>query len=320
MRRFSSFLSPQVEAFSAYRKVSGNWCDYYERMIWEFERYCTKNYVDADALTQEMVDSWCKQHPTEKNNSCRARIYAVVNLIRHLRQRRETDVNEPTIPQKERVTFIPHAFTQDELKNFFDACDNLPISRRKEIRSRKITIPVFFRLLYSSGLRIYEARMLRVTDVDLQNGILNIQQSKGQHKQHFVVLHDSMLALMREYDIAIKTIHPNRACFFPSLNDKPHTYRWVMDNFNKLWGQANKSRATTYAFRHNYATQNINQWLDAGFGFDDKLTYLSKSMGHYDIESTKYYYSLTPNLATILEEKTNADFDDIVPEVDYEEV
>ena len=54
---------------------------------------------------------------------------------------------------------IPHSFTEVELKNFFNACDSLPsVSHTSEQRSIKITIPVFFRLLYSSGIRTYEAR------------------------------------------------------------------------------------------------------------------------------------------------------------------
>ena len=321
MSYYTSFLSSYVEAFTAYRKAADNWCDFYEKMIWRFERYCATSYPNAESLTQEMVDNWCKQHDAEKNNSRRARIYAVVNMIRYLRQRGKTDVSEPLIPRKERVTFIPHAITEIKLENFFDACDNLPKTpNRIEIRSRSISIPVFFRLLYSSGIRTYEARMLRVADVDLQNGILNIQQSKGRRNQHYVVLQDSMLELMRRYNDAIKTLYPDRTYFFPSPSGKNYTHDWIWKNFGKLWSKGNTSHTTPYAFRHHYAITNINNWLDEGFGFDDKFMYLSKSMGHYDIESTKYYYSLTPGLADILEEKCNADFEDIVPEVEYEEV
>ena len=321
MSKRKSFLSPYVEAFTSYRKASDNWCDFYERMIWAFERHCADNHPDSDILTQEMVDNWCKQHENEINNSCRARIYAVVNFVRYLRKRGQTNVNEPLIPKKERVTFIPHAFTQAELDDFFSACDNLPKTpNRKEIRARKIIVPVLFRLLYSSGIRTYEARMLRCCDVDLQNGILNIRQSKGRGNQHYVVLHDSMLSLMREYDAAIETLCPGRIYFFPSPNGKHYGKDWIIVNFKKLWASTDKPHATAYAFRHHYATQNINRWTDEGFAFDDKFTYLSKSMGHYDIESTKYYYSLTPGFANILEEKTNVDFEDIVPEVEYEAV
>lgn len=89
--------------------------------------------------------------------------------------------------------------------------------------------------------------MLRVENVDLCRGIINIRYSKG-HAQHYVVLHDSMLELLRIY-------------------------------------------ATAYAFRQHYAIENINCWTGEGFEFDAKLLYLSKSMGHSTLESTKYYYS-----------------------------
>lgn len=76
------------------------------------------------------------------------------------------------------------------------------------------------------------------------------------------------------------------------------------------------SYATAYALRHNYAIENINGWTDYGFNFNDKLLYLSKSMGHSVIESTKYYYSLVPRLADVLASHT--DEDETIPEVSYE--
>lgn len=156
--------------------------------------------------------------------------------------------------------------------------------------------------------------MIRFGDVDLEHGILNIQLSKG-YDQHYVALGDSMCLLLRRYDSSIAQIYPNRNTFFPGRKDKPYSAQWVSDTFRQIWNSVNDSRAVPYEFRHNYAITNINSWVDKGFRFDDKLLYLSKSMGHHSIENTKYYYSLVPNLAEILEEKTNADFERIVPEV-----
>ncbi len=93
----------------------------------------------------------------------------------------------------------------------------------------------------------------------------------------------------------------------------------MQTNFRALWDQYNPSHATAYELRHHYAIENINHWTDEGFGFDAKLLYLSKSMGHRTVESTKGYYALVPGLAEIPEEKTGVDFDHMVPEVDNEE-
>lgn len=56
-----------------------------------------------------------------------------------------------------------------------------------------------------------------------------------------------------------------------------------------------------YDFGHNYATTDINRWIGIELAFDDRLVYLSKSMGHRSLESTAYY-SLTPALADVLNE------------------
>lgn len=157
--------------------------------------------------------------------------------------------------------------------------------------------------------------MLRKSDTDLVDGVLNIEYSKG-HNQHFIVMHDSMLKLMQEYDTAIGKLYPNRVHFFPGRDGKCHTRYWVSVNFKKLWSQNNSSSAVPYALRHNYAIENINSWTDDGFEFNKKLHSLSKSMGHTVIESTKYYYSLVPRFATVLAEHTNED--ETIPEVHYE--
>jgi integrase len=320
MNKFTSFLAPLMQAYVFYRKASGHWNEAsYEPNLVLFERYCKKQYPGTTLLSQEMVDGWCHKRDTETNYSCRSRIYVVASFIRYLRKRGKTDVMEPDIPGKERCTYIPHSFTDVELENFFYACDSLPsVSHTLEQRSRKITIPVFFRLLYSSGIRTNEARVLRVEDVDLCHGIINIRYSKG-HAQHFTVLHDSMLELLKIYDEAIRKQYPQRVYFFPASGNTFHTRNWVQTNFRKLWNEYNNSHATAYELRHHYAIENINRWTCEGFGFNQKLLNLSKSMGHSTLESTKYYYCLVPGLAKILEEKTGMDFESILPEVDYEE-
>ncbi len=320
MNKFNSFLAPLMQAYVFYQKASGHWNESsYEPNLVLFDRYCKKQYPAAALLSQEMVDGWCHKRGTETNNSCRSRIYVVASFIRYLRKRGKTEAKEPDIPRKERCTYIPHSFTDVELKNFFHACDSLSsVSHTPEQRSRKITIPVFFRLLYSSGIRTTEARMLKVEDVDLCHGIMDIRYSKG-HAQHYVVLHDFMLELLKIYDAAIRKQYPHRTYFFPARGNAFHTRKWVQTNFRELWNKHNTSHATAYELRHHYAIENINRWTGEGFGFDAKLLYLSKSMGHSTLESTKYYYSLVPGMADILEEKTGMDFESIVPEVDYEE-
>lgn len=321
MTQFKSFLCQYIYSFIRYRQASEHWNEAsYEINLKLFDRYCFNCNPDTSAtLTQDMIDGWCKQRDLETNNSCRSRIYVVVSFIKFLQERNLTTMIPPTLPRKEPRIYIPHAFSYEELERFFHKCDNISVRKNMlQDECRRLTVPVFFRLLYSSGIRTYEARLLEVHHVNLIDGVINIKYSKG-HKQHYIILHDSMLDLMRKYNDAIAELIPNRTYFFPSRDGTHYKKGWVTKTFRQMWDSVNDSHATAYEFRHHYAVVNINQWIDEGFNFDDKLLYLSKSMGHTTIESTKYYYSLVPGLADILKQQTQNGFDWIVPEVPNDE-
>ena len=100
-------------------------------------------------------------------------------------------------------------------------------------KNQQISIPVFFRLLYSTGMRTTEARLLEVDDVDLENGIINIKKSKG-YDQHYVVLDDLMKEHLIKYNEKISKLYMNRTYFFPSINDSFHPKSWVYKSFKIL--------------------------------------------------------------------------------------
>jgi integrase len=318
MNKCESFLAPLAAGFIKFRKACGCWNEAcYGSNLRRFRHYCTENYPDATTLTQEMVDGWCGKRETESNNSCRARISVVAVFVEYLRGRGLTEAIKPLIPLKQNRKYIPHAFSPQELENFFRACDEIeaPVDALAKI-GKKLTVPVFFRLLYSTGIRTNEARQLKKSDVDLTHGVLHIDVSKGNN-QRFVVLHDSMLEIMLQYDSAMTARCPGREYFFPSPMGGSYQTTWVGNVFDEMWTKYNTAHATPYDLRHNYAVENINKWVGYGFDFFDKLVALSKSMGHAGVEGTKYYFHLVPALADVIEEVSGESFDDLVPEVDY---
>lgn len=322
MKAYRSGFSQDIEKFVRYRKASGSWNEYASgQNIMLFDHFCADNYGEDAVLSQEMVDRWCLQRVTETSSSCYTRTLAVREFIDYLRGRGMTEVLTPKAPKLTKRKYIPHAFTEEELTRFFDACDSIvPYKGRRASVLRKLQCPVFFRLLYSSGIRTTEARGLRRGDVDLIHGVLDIRKSKG-YDQHYVALHETMTDILTEYDTVINKLQPDRVYFFETMKGGCYGRDWVNDNFKKLWAEANGSAKDRipYDLRHHYAVENISSWEDDSFTFSEKLHYLSKSMGHRWIQSTLYYYSIVPRLADKLQEKTETGFNEIVPEVWDEE-
>jgi len=315
MSRFQSFLAPWMESFATFQQAAGRWNGTYEQNLRLFDSHCLRMFPSEAALTEKMVASWCAKRITESNNSCRVRIYAVSNFINYLAARGLTDVSGPDIPKMKRSAYIPHTFTEQELCMFFRACDNLPARPNSlAVNTRRLVVPAFFRLLYSSGIRTNEARLLRTDDADLEEGVLNIRTSKG-YAQHFVALHATMTELLRIYDASIRSIHPGRVYFFPSSKGANLSNYWVVYNFNCLWRKVSPAHATAYELRHNYAAENINQWVGNRFESFSKMVYLSKSMGHVTLDSTKRYFHIVPTMSDVLRELTGDTFESVVPEV-----
>ncbi len=315
MKKYQSFLADILKEYESYRIASGRTSHSYSKNLFFFDHYCCKEYPFAEKLTQEMADKWCAQRKTESNNSVISRVYPILSFLRFARERGLIDVQLPLIPKGTPRLYIPHAFTHEELNNFFHACDNIETKYGQNGEIRKITIPVLFRLLYSSGMRTTEVRLLKCENVDLQNGIISIKYSKG-YNQHFVALHDSMFELMKIYDSTVSKLLPNRVFFFPTAQNKSYSGAWISFYFRQLWHKRNKTKAIAYELRHHYAIENINNWIGDGFGLHTKFLALSKSMGHSDIESTKKYYALVPGLARVIEDVSEESFNDLIPDIE----
>ena len=317
-RNYSSCFREHLAMFSDYMRASRHWNSDYDYNILSFDRYCAEQFPDDGCITQEMIDSWCRKRDSETNLSCYTRQCCIAAFVKYLRARGLADVHEPERPKKNRSQYVPHAFTHEELKNFFNACDSIrlgPWHRRKCDKLKKLTAPVIFRTLYSTGMRTNEARLLARGDVDLDEGIISIRQTKGE-QQRYVAVHPTLVPILRRYDVKVEGLYPDREYFFPSPRGGHLSKTWITDVFREMWDRDNVSHATAYELRHHYAIVNINFWEDMGFEMYDHLLYLSRSMGHLSVESTKDYYTIVPALADTLQKKTSDTDDWVLPNVE----
>lgn len=314
---FESGAAAQLAAYVESRRAAGAMCDGYVATLRRFDAMCAERFPDAESLTQEMVDLWCARRETETANSCRARSFPVVSLVSFLLARSETDVVPPELPRKAPTDYAPHAFTDDELARFFAECDSYGPAKgpSSDIARVALILPVLFRLLYSSGMRPCEARLLKCENVDLGEGVLRIVEGKGRN-QRLVALHPSMTAAMRAYDEAMGEMIPGRTHFFPNGEGGRLGGSWISRRFGRLWASVSDERATARQLRHHYATENINALVGEGLGGLAGMETLSKSLGHASVEETiASYYHIVPALAEALQARCSEAFDAVIPEV-----
>ena len=213
----------------------------------------------------------------------------------------------------------PYFFTEREITAFFRECDR--IKENPHLKGKHLVLPAVFRLLYCCGLRCKEARTLARENVHLEEGCLDILQSKGP-KSRRVHISEELAEYLAIYDRQISRLFPNRETFFPNRKDQPYSASWLEQNFLRFWHAAfpekKDSGASTraYDFRHHFVYANMNRWLREGRDVNAMLPYLMRYMGHSDIKSTLYYFHLVPDIyGGILDRSSHSE--GLIPEVGH---
>lgn len=295
-REYSSNFSTHIEALIRQKHALGYPYEDSERILADFDRFCRNQFPTEHTLTKEIGLSWAVCRETEGIGTFRNRMMPVRELARHLNRLGLESYLIPVDLTPKAARYVPHIYTMEELRIFFDTLDR--ISLKKNFPIRHLVIPTFFRLIYCCGLRPIEARNLRVENVDLLNGRLKILESKG-HKDRVVMLTEDVLELCRRYHTEVCRMMPGRELFFPNSNGKLYTKEWAEKTFRVQWAktgiaQSGANPPRIYDLRHSFVTHRLYLWMKEGKDVSAYLPYLSAYLGHAQLSDTAYYIHLVP--------------------------
>lgn len=318
---FESLFANRIEDFIAQKNALGFRYLESSRLLRDFDRFCLTNFPDKDSLTEEICSAWATKKDTEGNNTFRNRMMPVREFARYLNRNGESAYILPSDITRKDSPYAPYIYTETEILSIWNILDNL--KPRAGFPVRHFVIPTMIKLLYCCGLRPAEARNLRINDVDLDNGRLNIMESK-QHRSRIVMMADDVTELLFDCNTAVSSVMPERDPFFPNSEGGFYGKRGLEKTFQQVLRRADiggtgRRSPRLYDFRHTFATHRLYRWMCEGKDLHAMLPYLSAYMGHAQLSDTHYYIHLIPNL---LKEMSGFDFsaaEALLPEVRIDE-
>jgi len=176
---------------------------------------------------------------------------------------------------------------------------------------RATTYQTLIGLLAASGLRIGEAIKLDRNDIDWNQGVLLIRESKFG-KTRLVPLHLSSVTALADYarrrdELQRRSIDTS---FFVSLTRKRLLYAVVQHTFRQLVDAAHvgadaPSPPRLHDLRHTFAVTTLLSWYRAGEDVQAKLPSLSTYLGHREPAYTYWYLSAAPELLVLAAGRQN---------------
>lgn len=207
----------------------------------------------------------------------------------------------PIVIPRQPPPFIPYIYNTKELRALFDACFSY---QKKKGRLEPYTIRTLLLLLYATGLRLTEAISLTVADVDSNQALLVIRNTKF-HKTRIVPIGKQLTQVLLEYATWRKqkkySINPDTP-FFVGCNGKAVNDYNIQDAFELIRKKADIRRTDgsqqprLHDLRHTFAVHRLTAWYKQGADVQRLLPVLSVYMGHVCISSTSTYLTMTPAL------------------------
>lgn len=319
-KKYTSVLAPEIEGFIKLRRSLGYKVEAMESRLHTFDLFLVDNQVSDKVITRELCMKWCLKRSHETIRTQQRRIEALRAFCGYLSDLGLKAYSPPIGLVKKAPRYIPHIYTDDELKKFFAAVDQ---SKSLCICPyRTVVMPVFFRILYTSGLRVSELRLAKVGDFDLEKGILTVRQAKN-HKDRLVPVHPKLVAKCRKI---LEIVHPSpnpEEFFFLVRPNTPMSLSNVYLNFRRYLEKAGISHTgrgpRVHDFRHTYCVNLLRKWTEEGRDLMAWLPYLRTMLGHETFQETAYYLRLTEQMFPTIKEQLAKNLPDIFKELLDEE-
>jgi integrase/recombinase XerD len=283
-----------------------------------FDRFTLEKYPEDKILTKKIVVDWC----SKKSYEAQANQCSRTSIIRQFAIYLDSiGINAYIIPKRyfpAAKQYMPYIYTIDELRRFFAESDKCRIS--SEAPCRHLIMPVIFRMIYMCGMRVSEARLLKVADVDLKNGVLTIHHSKMDNSR-LIPMSDLLTERCRQYS---KKVHPYPVqddYYFPALGGKPMTHGNIYKNFRRFLWRARISHGgmghgpRIHDLRHTYAVHCLKKWSEQNRDLTVYLPVLKTYLGHETFEETAYYLHLTVDVFPNITLKMETRYPGIIPEL-----
>ena len=103
----------------------------------------------------------------------------------------------PSLPKRPKTSYIPHVYSEQEVKSLFNAIDNTLLQCRHNTTCL-IGLPVIFRFLYYCGTRVGEVLAIRNSDVNMSEGFITLTKTKNR-KHRLIPLNEQMKEVLFTY-------------------------------------------------------------------------------------------------------------------------
>jgi len=194
----------------------------------------------------------------------------------------------------------PYLYSLHEIKRILEEAGRLKTRFPKRLLGWSLETMIL--LIYACGLRLGEALKLRIKDVDFEEKLLALWNTKF-HKERIVPFSAEVGEKLSAYLALRNARNPRDGGEAPLFwwDGKRNSGDLVHRHFRDVLVRCGLSKPTgpgprLHDLRHVFATHRLYKWYQDGRDPLNRLPWLTTYMGHVNIEKTQVYLTVTQTL------------------------
>jgi integrase len=239
------------------------------------------------------ASAWAAAAPSPAARHVRMR--DIARLARFLHAEDPRHEVPPNVFHMRLVRPLPYIYAPEEVARMLEAAGRL----KATYPHRRAVYTAFFGLIAATGLRMSEARNLRLDDVSPE-GVLRIRKAKFG-KSRFVPMHPTTHAAICRYLVVRGRIATPDEHLFVSHAGKELSRRAVHETFRLVLRIAGilpigRRPPRIHDLRHTFATRALQQCATRPGAASRHVVALATYLGHTNVADTYWYLEATPEL------------------------
>jgi integrase/recombinase XerD len=305
---YGSHLGPVLRDHVTRMRTLGYRC--HESRFLQFDRFIQKRPGAETELVVELIRAYVDAAGSLESQYSRLNIGQT--LVRSLQR---TDPSIPPLPPFDRALRRamlrqrrqPYIYTLEEITTLLRTARNFPSPHAP---LRPVTLYTMIVLAYCAGLRMGEIVRLQLRDLQLEEDLLDIRETKF-FKSRRLPLRPSVVTVLRDY----LTARTDAGCsqhldapFFCHANGG-YTYLPAENLLRQVIRMAGlkpdrgRCGPRVHDLRHTFVVHRMFAWYRQGINPQARLPFLSTYLGHRDIYSTLVYLTITQELLAAANER-----------------
>jgi len=263
--QFHEKLRQKLSITGRAESTSNNYCNHIAKISLHFKQLPT-------TLSIEEIESYLfylqQKYKTPSDSFFKHTVYSL-RFVFKMEGMTGKNVKLPSIKHKRK---LPIVLSKEEIIKLLNS-------------PRQYKHRILIALLYGCGLRCFEVRNVKITDLDLYRSTLHVRQGKG-NKDRYVPLGNFLVKELKSY---LRFTKPSTWLFDSKETEKKRVQvgtrfsqtgvRWVVKSAAKRAGIHKKINVHT--LRHSFATHLLEDGLD--------IVSIKELLGHSKIETTMRY-------------------------------